>query len=88
MFEHGYLDYYTGESRKFEEKDFQRKDFQLKNTGTSYPSDKLSLNIAKLTKSKVMRWFNMYFQLNGKYDVEILLEDSKRKFHPFFKDMI
>ena len=84
MFENGILYYYSDESRKSDEKDFWRKDFQLNNTGTTYPSDKLSLNIANLTKSKVMRWFNMEFQLNGKYDVDILLEDSQRNFYPFF----
>ena len=80
MFEHGNLEYYTGygENRKLKRKGFWRKDFQLNNTRANYPSDKLSLNITNLTKSKLMRWFNMYFQLNGKFDVEILLEDSGR----------
>ena len=84
MFENGILYYYSGPGESTNFKMFGRKDFQLNNTGTTYPSDKLSLNIANLTKSKVMRWFNMEFQLNGKYDVDILLEDSQRNFYPFF----
>ena len=86
IFERGNLAYYTGsgESIKLKRNWFGRTDFQLNTTGTTYPSNKLSLNIANLTKSKLMRFFNMYFQLNGIYDVEILLEDSRRKFHSFF----
>ena len=91
MFEYGNLEYYSGpgdcENRKLKRKGFWRKDFQLNNTRANYPSDKLSLNIANLTKSKNIRWFNMYFQLNGKYDVEILLEDSKRNVQPFSLDI-
>ena len=85
MFEYGNLEFYQGpgERRKMTRKWFVLQDVQMNTTGSNYPSDKLSLNIASLTKSKWMRWLNMYFQLNGKYDVEILLEDSKRNFAPF-----
>ena len=84
MFERGWLAYYSGsgESRKIKRNWFGRKDFQLNTGGTNYPSDKLSLNIANLTKSKLMRFFNIYLQLNGQFDVEILLEDSKRELSP------
>ena len=84
LFQYGNLEYYSGhgESRKLKSKNFGLKDFQLKTPGINYPSDKLSLDITNLTKFKRMRWFDMYFKLNGKYDIEILLEDSKRNFHP------
>ena len=63
VFERGNLAYYTGsgESRKLKRNWFGRTDFQLNTTGTTYPSNKLSLNIANLTKSKLMQWFNMHF---------------------------
>ena len=69
---------YYSENRQVKKNWFGRKDLQLHTSGTTYPSDKLSLNIANLTKFKRMRWFNMFFQLNGKYDIEVLFEDSKR----------
>ena len=77
VFESGMMAYYS-ENRNVKNNWFGRKDFQLNTSGTTYPSDKLSLNIANLTKFKRMRWFNMFFQLNGKYDIEVLFEDSKR----------
>ena len=69
---------YYSENRQVKKNWFGLKDFRLHTSGTTYPSDKLSLNIANLTKFKRMRWFNMFFQLNGKYDIEVLFEDSKR----------
>ena len=76
---------YNSENEKVKLNWFERKDFQLNTSGTTYPSDKLSLNIANLTKFKQMRWFNMFFQLNGKYDIEVLFEDSKRNSQHFEK---
>ena len=76
---------YYSENGKVKNTWFGRKDFQLNTSGTTYPSDKLSLNITNFTKSKWMRWFNMFFKLNGKYDIEILFEDSKRNSQHFEK---
>ena len=49
-------------------------------TGHTYPSDRLTFNIANLTKSKNIRYFSIIFLLNKKFGVEALLEDSKRNF--------
>ena len=51
-------------------------------TRPSYPSDKLTLNVADLTKDRVIKffYFNLFLNLNEKYDVNLVLEDSKRNF--------
>ena len=53
----------------------------------TYPSSKLTFSIANITKNKATRFFNIYLNLNGTVDVDIILEDSKRNFkgtHVFF----
>ena len=47
-------------------------------TRTIYPSDKLTLDIANITRSKMIDYISFY--INGELDVEVLLEDSKRNF--------
>ena len=56
-------------------------------TRPSYPSDKLTFNVAGLTKDKVIKFFylNIYLILNEKYDVNVVLEDSKRNFMNSFE---
>ena len=49
-------------------------------TRPSYPSDKLTFNIADFTKDKVIQFFNIDLNLNEQYDVDAVLEDSKRNF--------
>ena len=47
-------------------------------TRTSFPSDKITINMADITKAKFINWFNFLVNLNGRHGVDIILEDSKR----------
>ena len=47
-------------------------------TRPSYPSNKLTFTIANLTKDRVIRYLDFVIQLNQQYDVDVILEDSKR----------
>ena len=49
-------------------------------TRPTYPSSKLTFTIANITKDKAIRFFNIYLTLNGTFDVDVVLEDSKRNF--------
>ena len=49
-------------------------------TRPSYPSSKLTFNIADLTKEKNIDFLNIVLILNEQYDVDVVLEDSKRNF--------
>ena len=44
----------------------------------SYPSNKLTFSIADFTKDTVIQFFNIALNLNEQYDVDVVLEDSKR----------
>ena len=54
------------------------KDSQIE-TRSQFPSDKVTLKRSFTTKNKLIRWFNLGFMMNGKYDVDLFFEDSKRK---------
>ena len=65
----------------------QTEEFWLENmtemmidTRPTYPSSKLTFTIANITKDKAIRFFNIYLTLNGTFDVDVVLEDSKRNF--------
>ena len=47
-------------------------------SGTTFPSDKLTLNMSALTSSKFIQWFILSFTLSGTHDVNLLVEDSRR----------
>ena len=49
-------------------------------TRPTYPSSKLTFNIANVAKSKAIRFFNIYLASPDQFDVDVFLEDSKRKF--------
>ena len=49
-------------------------------TRPTYPSSRLTFSIANLTKDKAIRFFNLGLILNEKYDIDVVLEDSKRNF--------
>ena len=50
----------------------------MKDTRPSYPSTKLTFTIANTTN---IRWFNInLLNLNGRFDVDLILEDSQRNF--------
>ena len=44
----------------------------------SYPTDRLTFSINNLTRHKTLRWLNLEINLNGKHDIQLLLEDSRR----------
>ena len=49
-------------------------------TGPRYPSNKLTFNIANITKGKTIRFVNIFLNSFAKIDVDLFLEDSKRNF--------
>ena len=55
------------------------KDMMIE-TRTRYPSDKITFTIPGVTKNKLIRFFNIGLNLNGKFGVDIILEDSQRNF--------
>ena len=55
-------------------------DMLIDPTRVSYPSDKFTFSISDITRHKTIRWFNLIINLNGKYDVQVLLEDSRRNY--------
>ena len=52
----------------------------MRDTRPTYPSSKVTFTIANVTKQKSIRFFNIYFNLNGQFDVDMVLEDSQRNF--------
>ena len=49
-------------------------------TRPRYPSDKITFTIADITKDRDIRFFNIGLKLNRRFDVDVVLEDSKRNF--------
>ena len=49
-------------------------------TRPTYPSSKLTFTIANVTKNKDTRFFNIYLNGNETFDVDVVLEESKRTF--------
>ena len=49
-------------------------------TRPTYPSDRLTFNQANITIAKSIRYFNIFFNLNNQFDVNVILEDKKRNF--------
>ena len=49
-------------------------------TRPTYPSSKLTFTIADVAKNKAIRFFNIYLTSPEQFDVDVVLEDSKRKF--------
>ena len=47
-------------------------------TRPRYPSNKLTFTIADIVKDKPLNFLNIFFSLNAKFDVDVILEDSKR----------
>ena len=47
-------------------------------TRPRYPSNKLTFTIADITKGTNIRFLDIILNLNAKFDVDLLLEDSKR----------
>ena len=57
------------------------KKMVMENHRLSYPSNKLTFTIANSIKEKALfKWLNIYINLNDQYDVDVVLEDSKRNF--------
>ena len=57
-------------------------------TRSSYPSDKITFTIADLTKNKAIRFFMIGMNLNGLFDVDLVLEDSQRNFLSSFISLL
>ena len=51
----------------------------------SYPADKLTFTIDNITRNRDIRFLNVYLNLNGQFDVDLILEDSKRIFSELFE---
>ena len=49
-------------------------------TRPTYPSSKLTFTIANETKNKDIRFFTIGLTSNKQFDVDLVLEDSKRNF--------
>ena len=62
-----------------------KKMMMLETRPSSYPSSKLTFTIANITRDKDIRFLNMYMKLNGQFDVDLILEDSKRIFSELFE---
>ena len=50
----------------------------LVDTKAIYPSDMQTFRLDTIVKGKIIRWLTFYINLTEDYDVDILLEDSKR----------
>ena len=53
-------------------------------TRPSYPSNRLTFAIANITRDKDIRFLNIYLTLNGQFNIDLTLEDSKRNFYELF----
>ena len=60
--------------------DMIRREMVIENQRPSFPSNKLTFNIAEETKDKIIKFFSICLNLNDQYDVDLVLEDSKRNF--------
>ena len=49
-------------------------------TRPRYPSNKLTFTIADIVKGTTIRYININFNSNAKFDLGVFLEDSKRNF--------
>ena len=50
----------------------------LVDTKAIYPSDMQTFRLDTIVKGKIIRWLTFYINITEDYDVDILLEDSKR----------
>ena len=57
----------------------------IENQRPSYPTNKLTFTIDDEIKNKVIKYFSIALNLNDKYDVDLVLEDSKRNFMNSFE---
>ena len=49
-------------------------------TWPRYPSDQFTFSIANITKHKTIGYLGLDFNSNELFDVDVVLEDSKRNF--------
>ena len=48
-------------------------------TRTIYPADKMTVTLADLPKNNAISFIDICLDMNDKFDVALVLEDSKRK---------
>ena len=70
----------TDEITESQDDDFWLANMVTITTRPTYPSSKLTFTIANETKNKDIRFFNIYLTSNEQFDVDVVLEDSKRNF--------
>ena len=63
---------------RWREEEFQSLEPFREESGSTFPSDKLTLNMSVLTSSKFVQWFILSFALSGSHDVNLLVEESRR----------
>ena len=82
IFESITLTYYniTDEITESQDDDFWLTNMSTITTRPTYPSSKLTFTIANATKNKDIRFFNILLTSNEQFDVDVVLEDSKRNF--------
>ena len=84
ILEHIALEYYniTDEITESETDEFELRNMaeMMMYTRTNYPSSKLTFTIANISEHRDIRFLNIFLNLNGIFDVDVVLEDSKRNF--------
>ena len=48
-------------------------------TRSIYPADKMTFTLADLPRDKTIAFLSIFLEPNNKFDVTLVLEDSKRK---------
>ena len=84
VFSYTELKYFTSRNGKksLEDSVFPRERLEERRLATrpSYPADKLTFSQPDIGQAASVRYLNMYFNLNDQFDVNVMLEDSKRNF--------
>ena len=84
ILEHIALEYYniTDEITESETDEFELRNMaeMMMDTRTNNPSSKLTFTIANISEHRDIRFLNIFLNLNGIFDVDVVLEDSKRNF--------
>ena len=80
IFEYMDLAYFNITDEITESQDLWLEDMVTITKRPTYPSSKLTFTIANETKNKAIRFLNILLSPNEQFDVDVVLEDSKRNF--------